>query len=151
MDYCKPYFVSHISRGPYLHWIRHHIINPFMLLGFFLYPLKTSENQRFSYVFRGYRKRQVVWNELGRSFFLSQQVTDILRKSPTTGNLLLEHHGGFDNLILPESVCARLIKVHSFHYYRNQSIISRANQLTGFYDGSFGIYWVNIFFQIFNA
>ena len=30
----------------------------------FLYPLKTSENQRFSDVFRGYRKRLTAWNWL---------------------------------------------------------------------------------------
>ena len=33
-------------------------INPFNATGLFLYPLRTSENQRFS-VFRGYRKRPV--------------------------------------------------------------------------------------------
>ena len=32
--------------------------------GLFLYPLKTLENQRFSDVFRGCRKRPVAWNEL---------------------------------------------------------------------------------------
>ena len=42
-------------------------INHFMSLVFFLYPLKTSKNQRFSDVFRGYRKRLVVWNELIQS------------------------------------------------------------------------------------
>ena len=31
---------------------------------YFLYPLKTSENQRFSYVFRAYRKKTMTWNEL---------------------------------------------------------------------------------------
>ena len=30
----------------------------------FLYPLKSSENQKFSNVFRGCRKRPVPWNEL---------------------------------------------------------------------------------------
>ena len=35
--------------------------DPFHTTGLFLYPLKTSENQRFS-VFRGYRKRPVAWN-----------------------------------------------------------------------------------------
>ena len=32
--------------------------------GVFLYPPKTSENQRSSYAFRGYRKRPVTWNGL---------------------------------------------------------------------------------------
>ena len=47
------------------------IINPFNTTGLFLYPLKTSENQKFADVprgyrkmlpdvFRGYRKKQVV-------------------------------------------------------------------------------------------
>ena len=40
------------------------VINPFYATGLFLYPLKTSENQRFSDVFRGYRKRPVAWNGL---------------------------------------------------------------------------------------
>ena len=35
------------------------LFNPFHATGLFLYPLKTSENQRFSDVFRGYRKRPV--------------------------------------------------------------------------------------------
>ena len=40
------------------------LINSVHVTGLFLYPLKTSENQRFSYVFRGYRKRPVAWNGL---------------------------------------------------------------------------------------
>ena len=32
----------------------------------YLYPLEISENQRFSDVSRGYRKRTVVWNGLNR-------------------------------------------------------------------------------------
>ena len=43
-------------------------INPLHATGPILSPLKTSENQRFSDVFRGYRKRSVVWN--GLSYFL---------------------------------------------------------------------------------
>ena len=38
--------------------------NPFDATGFFPYPLKTSENQRFSDVFWEYRKRQVARNGL---------------------------------------------------------------------------------------
>ena len=34
-------------------------INPFHAAGLFLHPSKTSENQRFSDVFRGYRKKPV--------------------------------------------------------------------------------------------
>ena len=44
------------------------MINPSHATGLesdlFLYPLKTSENQRFSDVFRGYKKRSVAWNGL---------------------------------------------------------------------------------------
>ena len=36
----------------------------FVLQVFFYTPPKTSENQRFSYAFRGYRKRPVTWNGL---------------------------------------------------------------------------------------
>ena len=36
--------------------------NPFYTTGIFLYPLKTLENERFSDVFRGYRKKPVAWN-----------------------------------------------------------------------------------------
>ena len=38
--------------------------NPFHANGLFPYPLKKSENQRFSDVFRGYRKRPMAWNGL---------------------------------------------------------------------------------------
>ena len=38
--------------------------NLFRATGLFPYPLKTSGNQRFSDVFRGYRKRPVAWNGL---------------------------------------------------------------------------------------
>ena len=40
------------------------LFNSFHATGLFLYPLKTSENQRFSDVFRGYRKRPMALNEL---------------------------------------------------------------------------------------
>ena len=44
-------------------------INPFYATGLFLYPLKTSEIQRFCDVFIGggegvYRKRSIAWNVL---------------------------------------------------------------------------------------
>ena len=39
-------------------------MNPSHATGFFLYPLKTPENQRFSDVFRGNRKRPVAKNRL---------------------------------------------------------------------------------------
>ena len=39
-------------------------ISTFHTTDLFLYPLKTSENQRFSQVFMGYRKRSVTRNGL---------------------------------------------------------------------------------------
>ena len=39
-------------------------VNPFHANGLFRYSLKTSENQRFSDVFREYRKRPMAWNGL---------------------------------------------------------------------------------------
>ena len=43
-------------------------INPFQVNVPFLHPLKTSENRRFSDVFRGYRKGTLAWNELSSHF-----------------------------------------------------------------------------------
>ena len=42
------------------------LLNPFHATCFFLYPLKTSENQTIFYVFREYEKKQVTWNGLIR-------------------------------------------------------------------------------------
>ena len=52
--------------------INHHysIINPFHATGFFQYLLRTSENQRFTDVLKGYWKYPVVWNGL-KGFQLS--------------------------------------------------------------------------------
>ena len=38
------------------------LLNPFHATDLFWYPLKTSETQRFSDVFRGYQKSSVTWN-----------------------------------------------------------------------------------------
>ena len=43
------------------------IVNPNHATGLFLYPLKTLENQRFSDVFRGYKKWLAEWNGLTSS------------------------------------------------------------------------------------
>ena len=40
------------------------LLNPFHDTALFLYPLKTSENQKFSDFFRGYRKKTVAWNRV---------------------------------------------------------------------------------------
>ena len=48
---------GHFSRSG--HW-------PILCHWLFQYPLKTSENQKFFNVIRGYRKRAVPWNKLSR-------------------------------------------------------------------------------------
>ena len=45
----------------------HYLANLFHTSGLILYLQKASENQRFSDVLRGYRKRTVPWNGLKRS------------------------------------------------------------------------------------
>ena len=40
------------------------VLNPFHATGLFRYLLKTSENQRLSAVFSGYRERDQ-WHEIG--------------------------------------------------------------------------------------
>ena len=40
------------------------LVNLHHVTDLFLYPLKTSENQTFSDIFRGYRKSTVTWNRL---------------------------------------------------------------------------------------
>lgn len=40
------------------------IINSFCAIGHFLYPFKTSENQSFPSIFRGFKKKPVTWNWL---------------------------------------------------------------------------------------
>ena len=41
-----------------------YLLNPRHAIGLFLYSLKTSQKQRFSVVFKGYRKKQMAWNRL---------------------------------------------------------------------------------------
>ena len=43
---------------------------PFHATFLFLYPLKTSENQRFSGIFREYSNGPVAWNGLLQYFIL---------------------------------------------------------------------------------
>ena len=58
-------FLQNTSGGCF--WMKQKFKNPFWLTpfhatGFFLYPLKSSENLWFSDVFRGCRKRPMEWN-----------------------------------------------------------------------------------------
>ena len=70
---CHIYYTMHIFHKP--HFLRHvfrsqvlmnnlELLNPFHVIAFFLYTLKTSENLWFSDVFREYRERPVSWNRL---------------------------------------------------------------------------------------
>ena len=54
-------FAENLSKSKWL--------NKFRAAGIFLSPLKISDNQWFSYVFRWYRKRPVAWNWLIPSSF----------------------------------------------------------------------------------
>ena len=45
------------------------IMNLFTANNFFLYPLKSTENMRFSETFRG-PKRGAMWHEMGKYFNL---------------------------------------------------------------------------------
>ena len=57
--------IKNMLKSKKLDWIiiNNKFINSFHVFGVFLYAQKTSENQRFSNIFRGYRKRQ--WHEMG--------------------------------------------------------------------------------------
>ena len=66
----------------------HFGFNPFHVTGLLRYPLKTSENQRFSDVFMGYWKRPVAWNGLRCSTFLDLGKSKILSKTTLAFNEL---------------------------------------------------------------
>ena len=71
------------------------IINPFQATVLFLYPLKTSQNLRFSAVFRGYRKRAVARNGLNgmheKELSKDHQVT-VSYLSSSTSIAILENY-----------------------------------------------------------
>ena len=59
-------------------------LNPFYITRIFIYPLKTSENQRFSDVFRRYRNRPAVSNGLKRVNTCSKPTLETIKHSPLT-------------------------------------------------------------------
>ena len=59
---------------------RRFLLNSLHVTGLFLYPLKTSENQRFPGDLKEYIKRQVAWNETF-SIFYGQFLVRITRIS----------------------------------------------------------------------
>ena len=61
-----------------------HVSTHFMPLVSFDPPLKTLENQRFSAVFSGYRKRPVAWNGLKSTDDLNKVIHQIDRKWTVT-------------------------------------------------------------------
>ena len=70
--------VEYMPNGDLLHFLRQRrskviileFVDPYHATGLFLYSLKASENFWLSNVFRGYRRRPVVWKELSIIFVL---------------------------------------------------------------------------------
>ena len=65
------------------------VINLFYATDLFWYPLKASENQRFSDVFKKYQKRSVAWNGLKCSV-LVKKVADYRHQINTNHSLTLQ-------------------------------------------------------------
>ena len=61
-------------------------INAFHANGLLLYLLKTSENLRFSDVFKGYQKRPVAWNRFKKS--LTGKQTKVIKGIINNGDFL---------------------------------------------------------------
>ena len=57
-------FIKHSAIYHKERWNKYSYVNPFHATGQFLYPLKILEDLWFSDIFRGYRNRPVVSNEL---------------------------------------------------------------------------------------
>ena len=74
--FCRDYYIEYcIFRGHRkrpVASISINFVNPLNTTGIFPHPLKLSRHQRFSDVFRGYRKRLVAWNDIIVSCFNSQ-------------------------------------------------------------------------------
>ena len=66
----EDFFIPLGNQGLWRSLTHFKVFNPFHATGLFLFPLKTSENQRFSDVLRGYRKRSVAWSGLTFSFLI---------------------------------------------------------------------------------
>ena len=71
------------------------VAKPFHATGFFLHPLKTSENHRFSDVFRGHRNRVLTLNGLMNQVYSKQLCsthgisgTKLVHKQPSRGVLI---------------------------------------------------------------
>ena len=69
------------------------VVNPFHVTGPLPYALKTSENQRFSDVFRAYRRGPAAWNGLIPSYILSylSKVNTLNFKKKRFGKIFPQH------------------------------------------------------------
>ena len=64
--------------------VRWMIVNPFNTTDLLLHPIKTSEDQGISDIFRGYRKRPVAWNELHRHWIVRSSGSSVYNYSVFT-------------------------------------------------------------------
>ena len=60
------------------------IVNPFNTTDLLLHPIKTSEDQGISDIFRGYRKRPMAWNELNRHWIVRSSGSSVYNYSVCT-------------------------------------------------------------------
>ena len=93
-------------------------LNPFHVTDLFWYPLKTSENQRFSDVFRGYQKRSVTWNGLIGGVDTSEIYKDC--KFFTTLVFSCEFCQIFKHTCFEKNSCGRFSDV--FRGYRRRTV-----------------------------
>ena len=96
------------------------MIIPFHAIFLFLYPLKTSENQTFSEVFRGYGNETLVWNKL-----VSWICTTCTDKTPSSSPAYLFAITGRRRLIKP--LATRLIKTWDSEIWRWNLLLSLQN------------------------
>ena len=110
--------------------------NRFHVTGLFLYPLKTSENQKFSDVCRVYRKKSMVlnglifWNSLVSKFCVSEIKTEwpvnlwnlsIIRKLKNDLT-----HPRNDALFPMDFIYCRIVLINfynCFYYWKNYRLI----------------------------
>ena len=115
------------------YYIHYKFINPFHATGLFLYPLKTWENLKFSYNFRGNRKISLPWNGFLRLRWLWLLVWKNL-------NLTLWN---FIVVLIYYPISAQFCVS-----YRNQYLFCRAKQMTGFSTKrNTGLKWVKSTFS----
>ena len=84
--------------------------NPFDVTGLFLYPQKASGNQRFSNVFRGYRKRPVAWNGLISRTNVLEISTKFPGKNSRLGSLKVKGLSYWILCIIPQQPLFRTLQ-----------------------------------------